>query len=133
MENQINNLQGKSHNTRTIAGAVLLGLGVMVLLKHSGFYFFPHLLFSWPVIMIALGIYVGAKHNFQKSNWIFITAIGVLFLIPNIIPSLHVAVLWPIVLIALGIRMLTRHNQYWNGQNWEKRDGGQFHSFDKNI
>lgn len=133
MENQINTPQGKSQNTRTIAGIVLLGLGVMILLKHSSFFFFPHLLFSWPVILIALGIYIGSKHNFQKSNWIFITAIGVLFLIPNIIPSLHVVVLWPLLLIAFGIRMLTRHNQHWNGQNWEKRDDGQVHSFDKNI
>lgn len=133
MENHINNPQGKSHNTRTIVGFGLLAIGLLTLLKHSPFYFFPHLLFSWPVMLIALGIYIGAKHQFQKSNWIFITAIGVLFLIPNIIPSLHTVVLWPLLLVVLGIRMLTRHNQHWNGQNWEKRGGGQFHSFDKNI
>ncbi len=132
MENYIDNTPRK-YNKNTVLGFILLFVGLGILLKHSAFFLFPHWLISWPFILIIIGLAIGAKNNFQKSNWIFLTALGVLFLIPNIIPSLHLVILWPLILVAVGIRMLTRHNQRWNGQNWEKRNDEQFHSFDKNI
>ena len=132
MDSQINNTQHK-YNKNTIAGFALLFIGLAFLTKHIGFFLFPHFLFSWPVIMIIIGLAIGAKHDFKKSNWIFITGIGVLFLLPNIIPSLGIAALWPLVLVAVGVNMLTRHDQKWNGQKWEKRSDIEFHSFDKNI
>ena len=132
MENYIDNTPRK-YNKNTVLGFVLLFVGLGVLVKQSAFFLFPHWVFSWPFILIIIGLAIGAKNNFQKSNWILLTALGVLFLIPNIIPSLHIVILWPLILVAVGIRMLTRHNQHWNGQNWEKRNDEQFHSFDKNI
>jgi len=132
MENHIDNTPRK-YNKNTVLGFILLFVGLGILLKHSAFFLFPHWVFSWPFILIIIGLAIGAKNNFQKSNWILLTAFGVLFLIPNIIPSLHIVILWPLILVAVGIRMLTRHNQHWNGRNWEKRNDKQFHSFDKNI
>ena len=131
MENQINNTPSKYSKT-TIIGFLLLFAGLSTLLRNTSFFLFPHWLFSWPLILIAVGLAIGAKNNFQKSNWIVITGIGVLFLLTNIIPSLHVIVLWPLILVALGIRMLTRHTQYWNGTNWVKRDE-TFQHYDKSI
>jgi hypothetical protein len=132
MDSQINNTQHK-YNKNTIAGFALLFIGLAFLTKHIGFFLFPHFLFSWPVIMIIIGLAIGAKHNFKKSNWILITSIGVLFLLPNIIPSLGVAALWPLVLVAVGVNMLARHDQKWNGQKWKKRSDTEFHRFDNNI
>jgi predicted membrane protein len=132
MDSQINNTQHK-YNKNTIAGFALLFIGLAILTKHIGFFLFPHFLFSWPVIMILVGLYVGSRNNFKKSNWILITGMGILFLLPNIIPSLGIASLWPLLFVAVGINMLARHNQKWNGQNWEKRNDNQFHSFDNNI
>jgi len=132
MENHIDNTPRK-YNKNTVLGFILLFIGLGTLVKHSAFFLFPHWVFSWPFILIIIGLAIGAKNNFQKSNWILLTALGVLFLIPNIIPSLHVVILWPLILVAVGIKMLSRHTQHWNGQNWEKRNDEQFHSFDKNI
>jgi len=132
MDSQINNTQHK-YNKNTIAGFALLFIGLAILTKHIGFFLFPHFLFSWPMIMIIVGLAIGAKHNFKKSNWILITGIGVLFLLPNIIPSLGVAALWPLVLVAVGVNMLARHDQKWNGQKWKKRNDTEFHRFDNNI
>ena len=120
MENHINNTQHK-YNKNTTIGFGLLLFGLAILLHRASFFLFPHWVFSWPVIMIVLGLYIGSKHNFTKSSWIFITGLGVLFLLPNIIPSLGIAGLWPLLFVAVGINMLARHNQKWNGQNWEKR------------
>ncbi|MFI5158762.1 MAG: hypothetical protein ACHQF4_07840 [Sphingobacteriales bacterium] len=132
MDSQINNTQHK-YNKNTIAGFALLFIGLAILTKHIGFFLFPHFLFSWPAVIIIVGLAIGAKHNFKKSGWIFITGMGILFLLPNIIPSLGIASLWPLLFVAIGINMLARHNQKWNGQNWEKHNDNQFHSFDNNI
>jgi predicted membrane protein len=132
MDSQINNTQHK-YNKNIIAGFALLFIGLAILTKHIDFFLFPHFLFSWPMIMIIIGLAIGAKHNFKKSNWIFITGIGVLFLLPNIIPSLGIAALWPLVLVAVGVNMLARHDQKWNGQKWEKRSDTEFNRFDNNI
>jgi len=132
MENQINNTERK-YNKSTVIGFVLLLAGFAFLLDNTNLVFFPQWLFSWPIILIGVGLAIGAKNNFQKSNWIVLTGIGILFLFTNIIPSLHVMVLWPLILVALGIRMLTRHTQYWNGTNWVKRDSETFRNYDKSI
>ena len=132
MDSQIHNTQHK-YNKNTIAGFALLFIGLAILTKHIGFFLFPHFLFGWPVVMIITGLYVGSRNNFKKSNWILITGIGVLFLLPNIIPSLGIAALWPLVLVAVGVNMLARHDQKWNGQKWEKRSNTEFHRFDNNI
>ena len=121
MENQINN-NPNSQNAKTITGIVLLGLGVLILFHQVTFFLFPAWIFSWPVILIIFGLYIGAKHNFRKSNWIVFTLLGVLFLLSDILPTVHIIVFWPAIIIAVGIHMLLRRNQRWNGDHWEKRD-----------
>ena len=75
MENHIDNTPRK-YNKNTVLGFVLLLIGLGVLVKQSAFILFPHWVFSWPFILIIIGLAIGAKNNFQKSNWIFITGIG---------------------------------------------------------
>jgi membrane-bound ClpP family serine protease len=116
MENQTNNSLQSAYHTKTIAGIILMALGVLLFFKGISFLF----LISWPMFMIALGLYLGVKNHFRKNNAIVLIAVGVAFLLPNIIPSLSFAMLWPLPLIAIGMFMLLRRNQRWNGANWEK-------------
>jgi hypothetical protein len=119
MENQIN----ITHNTskvKTILGIAFVALGVSILLHRFSFIMFPHLVISWPIMMIALGIYIGAKSDFKKTNWIYLTAFGFLFLLANIIPSFTFGLLWPISIMAIGAFVYSRRNQKWNGERWEK-------------
>ena len=121
MENQINNPQSQgTYNSKTVAGIVVLGLGVLFLLKSLDFFLFPHWILSWPMFLIGFATFTGAKHNFRKSNWLVLLAVGFAFLLPNIIPSLSYAVLWPLPMIAIGLFMVLRRNQYWDGGNWKK-------------
>ncbi|SDS26469.1 hypothetical protein SAMN05216490_0842 [Mucilaginibacter mallensis] len=121
MENQINNPQ-PAHNAKTTTGMIFLVIGLALLFKHIGFFLFPHWLFSWPLILIIFGLYVGAKHNFKKTNWIIYVMLGVIFLLPNIIPALGAGTIWPLLLIAFGVHQIMRHDQRWNGAHWEKRN-----------
>jgi len=130
MENQLNNPQQGTTNTKTITGIILLSMGLVILLSRVSFFMFPGWLFSWPVLLIALGLYIGAKHNFKKLNWIVLTMLGVIFLLPNIIPALGISTLWPLLIIAIGVNIITRRNQRWNGNNWEMRDDKQYQRFE---
>jgi hypothetical protein len=120
MENQINTPQQGTYNSKTTAGIIILGLGVLFLLKDINFFLFPHWIFSWPIFLIGFAIYIGSKHNFRRSNWIALLAVGFAFLLPNIIPSLSFGMLWPLPMIAIGLFMVLRRNQYWDGANWKK-------------
>jgi hypothetical protein len=132
MINQIDNPQN-TINRKSLIGYVLLGLGAAILLKQTHLLFFPGWLISWPIALIVYGLYIGAKHDFKKSNWILFTMIGVIFLLPNIIPALGIS-LWPLLLIAIGVNFLIRRNHHWNGANWEKRtedtNSSNYHNFD---
>jgi hypothetical protein len=116
MENQTNTPHPDSHregiyNSKTLAGIFLLGISFIA---------FPYWLFSWPVFLIVFAVFIGAKHNFRKTNWMVLLALGFAFLLPNIIPSLSYAVLWPVPMIVIGLFMVLRRKQRWNGSNWEK-------------
>jgi len=132
MDNQINNNPQPANNNKTIIGLILVGIGVLFLLKHVSFFFLPTYIFSWPLMLIAFGIYTGVKHNFKKSMWIIYTMVGVIFLLPNIIPSLSAGMLWPLLMVAIGITYLLRRDQQWNGNNWEKRNSNQYQNIDNN-
>jgi len=51
-----------SENGRIIGGIILVGAGVILLLKTTGI-FFPEWLFSWPMILILVGIYSAFKQG----------------------------------------------------------------------
>jgi bacteriorhodopsin len=43
----------------------------------------PDWLFSWPCILILIGIYTGVKHRVQHFGWVIMVGVGTLFLINN--------------------------------------------------
>ena len=88
---------------RIIAGLILVAVGAALLLRNTGFPM-PYWLFSWPMILILVGIYSGVKHNFRNSGWIVLIAIGGFFLADRIIPNLSLEpYFWPLFIISLGI------------------------------
>jgi predicted membrane protein len=101
MENNFNSK--RTDEGRIIAGLILVGVGAALLLRNTGFPM-PYWLFSWPVILILIGIYSGVKHNFKNNSWIVMIAVGGFFLIDRIIPGLSLApYFWPVLIIALGV------------------------------
>ena len=64
---------------RVLAGLILLAIGAMLIARKMGFYF-PDWLFSWEMLLIAIGSFVGAKNNFRLGGWLVPIFIGVLFL-----------------------------------------------------
>lgn len=103
-KNMENNFSDKRKDEgRIIGGLILVGVGAALLLRNTGFPL-PYWLFSWPMILILIGIYSGVKHNFSNSSWMVLIAVGGFFLIDRIIPDLSLApYFWPLLIIALGV------------------------------
>ena len=93
---------------RLVGGLILVIVGAALLLRNTGF-FMPNWLFSWPMILILVGIYTGFKNNFRNNSWFIITAVGGFFLVSKFIPSLSLEpMFWPLVIIGLGIIFIVK-------------------------
>lgn len=104
MENQ----QIKRGNSRVLSGLLILAIGVAFLLERMGFPF-PSWLFTWPVILIILGLFDGIKNGFRGPTWIVLLLIGGIFLIDIIQPDYSLKrYTWPLVVIAVGLMVIFR-------------------------
>lgn len=89
-------------------GIFFLIAGSLFLLSRLGFNF-PDFLFSWQMFLIALGIYVGIRKDFQGASWLILILIGSLFLINEffVFGELRRFIL-PIILIGSGLFFIFR-------------------------
>ncbi len=105
-------------------GLFLLIAGVVLFLKQSG-YPMPEWLFTWPVILILVGFFIGLKHSFRDFSWLIMMLIGSVFLIDRIYPEYHLShYLVPGIIIFVGLlfilsprskhfnRRMERHRQF---------------------
>ena len=106
---------------RIAGGVILVAIGAVLLLKNIGFTF-PSWLFSWPMILIVVGIYSGFKHNFRNNSWLIIIGVGVFFLVNEFIPNLGLKPLfWPLIIIGLGVLFILKpRNKEWLNFNKDK-------------
>lgn len=92
-----------------IFGFIILGLGVLLLLRKLGI-FFPGWLLSWPMILIAIGLVVSIKHQFRSLFGGIMLFLGVYFLLDREFAfdfGIERYIL-PIGLIILGIYLITQ-------------------------
>jgi hypothetical protein len=113
-------------NSRLLLAAFLILFGMIWLLKRSGVYFhFPvmhfnglfapvreavstvaHVVFSWPFILIVIGLVLMAG---KRRTGVVFLVIGGIFLIPKIIfPGMVMMVFLPLLLIGLGVAIVAR-------------------------
>jgi len=119
MSNQIQHDE-RRRNNRAMAGIILIAAGALYLLNQLSFFFLPYWIFSWPMIMIVIGLAIGFRNNFRSGGWFFMVVIGGIFLL-NYIPGVHAFYFWPVFLIAVGIRMLFFKDHHHCYGRWDRR------------
>ncbi len=109
---------------RFLGGIIILAVGVVLLLNQMGTVLFPHWLFTWPMILIVVGFYIGARHNFRLGGWPIVMLVGGVFLAEDFYPNLSLSeYIWPIVIIAVGLLMILRpKRRYWKRHGWDWED-----------
>jgi predicted membrane protein len=111
-----------SSNNKIVGGFIVVVIGLVFLLKQMGFYL-PHWLFSWEMILIAIGLFIGFKSDFQNISWIILVLIGGIFLVGDLLPDLNMGrYLWPISIIIVGLYIMVkpRTNYTKNLNEWDK-------------
>jgi predicted membrane protein len=97
-----------SRSGRVFTGLLILVIGTIFLAKQMGVYF-PAWFISWPMILIALGFYVGFRHSFKGPVWIILLVLGTFLLIDRIDESFDFGkYIFPVILIAVGLIILFR-------------------------
>ena len=102
-----------SRGSRIWSGIVLIGVGVLLLAYKMGAPI-PGWIFTWPVLLIAIGIMSGIRSKFRNPGSIIMILIGTVFLADQSIPGIDFHnYLIPVILIGLGLIFLFRpkHSQ----------------------
>ncbi len=114
---------------RILGGIVLVGIGAVLFLEKMG-YFIPGWILTWKMLLIAIGIYVGARHLFRGFGWLIPILIGLLFLADDFIPGFSIRpFIWPIVIVIIGLFMIFRPKRRFNYHGWHNKWRHKHHRF----
>lgn len=97
-------------------GLLFLLIGGVLLLRQTGFPL-PHWLFTWEMIVITVGLFIGVRHGFKDFSWLIMVLVGFVFLSDDIWPGIQLrqyAV--PIIIIALGLLFILSPRRMCGGR-----------------
>ncbi len=114
------------------AGLFIIVIGSLLLLDNVGLDL-PRWLFSWSTLLIAIGLFIGFKHNFRNSGWFIMVLVGTYFTLDKAIDGLNMShVVFPIMLVGLGLFLIFKPKSTFNhrenrwqrkGRRWNNRFG----------
>jgi len=120
-QQQFNRYKQRKQRGRTFFGIAIAIVGVAILLRTLNIFWFSYA-FSWPIILILAGIFIGVKSGFRSiAAWILVL-VGIANLIPpfNIFGHPSEDIVWPLLIIFIGIyfavsphRRLCRRSSSW--------------------
>src|SRR5688572_5766754 len=122
MENKFNS----SRTGRVWAGLFLVGVGLLLLADRIGMGL-PGWVFSWPMILIAVGAFLGLRHGFRGGVWLILMVIGFIFLFDIISPEYSLRrYFWPIIIMVFRLIMILkpkstgrwRSHHRWRRENY---------------
>jgi predicted membrane protein len=117
MSNDID-FQNRPRNNKALAGIILLIVGAVLLIHQLDLFLFPFWLFRWPMILIAIGLYSGAKHNFRNSGWLIMILVGVVFTLNDAVTGFDMGrITWPVMIIIFGLWLILRRNNRWGDKS----------------
>jgi len=108
------NLIRKNYTDKQNAlGILVIVIGSIFLLKNIG-WAMPHWVLSWHTIMLAAGLWIGYRKDFQGGGWLALTVIGGFFTLQDItVFDFELSkITTALVLIGLGLWVLLKPRKY---------------------
>ncbi len=104
-----------------LTGLFLLGIGGLALARSFGVPM-PSWLFTWQMLLIAIGFFIGMRKGFREGGWFVPVIIGGAFLINDyfLLGNLRRHI-WPLVFIVVGMYFIFRPRRRISQQNWEQK------------
>lgn len=109
--------EGSNISGRAFGGIIVVIVGSLLLADKVGADI-PGWLLSWPMIPIAVGLFIGARHKFRDWGWVIPVLVGLVFLTGQIIEGPTDRFVWPVVVIAIGLMMIFRPRR--RRERWER-------------
>lgn len=105
------NIPRMPNDNRNTIGAIIIITGLALLLKNLNIGdLFPDWLFSWPMILVVVGLIIGVNSKFERKASIILLIIGGLFLFREITDLSFGRVILPLGIIILGYYLISKKN-----------------------
>ena len=124
MESDNKDMERRIRGSRVGSGMFLVLAGLLLLAYKMGAPL-PGWIFTWPVLLIGIGLLTGIKSRFHNPGSFILILIGSVFLIDQSVPGIDIGnYIAPIILIGLGILFILRprHHSFgrYRKERWQK-------------
>lgn len=116
-------------NNRAIIGVILVLVGLFLVMRNTGFFpdFIYHVIFSWPMLLVTIGLVITIGSLGGKTSGIIVMAVGAFFLIPHIFrETFDVNMFWPSIFIIIGIVFIFSKRKGWNSVSTTPQSGDDY-------
>jgi predicted membrane protein len=107
--NQLRHEHRHLTSNRALIGVILVLVGLFLVLRNTGFFpeFIDHVVFSWPMLLVAIGLVMTLGAS-EKTSGVIVMAVGGFFLIPMIFRETFHAynLFWPSIFIIIGVTFM---------------------------
>lgn len=109
----------RNNSGRVMGGIVLVVVGVAFFAREFGLNL-PYWLFSWPMILIAIGMYMGGRQAFRMGGWVVLLIIGSVFLAADMMDDLDMRhYLFPTIIVTIGLYMIFKPRGGKGRRSWD--------------
>ncbi|HWY34333.1 MAG TPA: DUF5668 domain-containing protein, partial [Nitrosopumilaceae archaeon] len=124
-DNRFDEYKKRSKKGKIVGGILIVIIGAAMLAREIGV-FFPDWLFSWQMLLIVIGLFIGIKHSFRNFAWAILMLIGGAFLLEDFIPDMHIRIyFWPLLIIGIGLLMIFKPRRKYDSEyyrnKWERK------------
>jgi predicted membrane protein len=116
-------------NNRAIIGVILVLVGLFLVMRNTGIFpdFIEHIIFSWPMLLVTIGLVITIGSSGGKTSGIIVMAVGAFFLIPDIFrETFNVNMFWPSIFIIIGVVFIFSKRKGWNSVSTVPQTGDDY-------